>query len=101
VQLVKGLYDRGWAAEQVRELFRLIDWMMDLPPEQAEGFREEISQWEAERGMPYLSSIERSGLQQGLEQGLEKGLEKDLSRAWRRGAWRRSSTASPRACKSS
>jgi len=78
VQLVKGLYGRGWAAEEVRQLFRLIDWMMDLPPEQAEGFREEISQWEAERGMPYLSSIERWGLEKGLEQGLKQGLKQGL-----------------------
>ena len=78
MQLVKGLYGRGWAAEEARQLFRLIDWMMDLPPEQAEGFREEISQWEAERGMPYLSSIERWGLEKGLEKGLEQGLKKGL-----------------------
>jgi hypothetical protein len=45
-QLVKGLYDRGWPAEQVRELFRLIDWMMDLPADEQQGFREEIFQWE-------------------------------------------------------
>jgi hypothetical protein len=57
VQLVKGLYDRGWAAEEVRELFRLIDWMMDLPPEQEQGFREEILQWKAERGIQYITSI--------------------------------------------
>ena len=31
IQLIKGLYERGWAADEVRRLFRVIDWMMDLP----------------------------------------------------------------------
>ena len=31
VRLVKGLYERGLDAEDVRRLFRLIDWLMDLP----------------------------------------------------------------------
>jgi hypothetical protein len=33
VRLVKGLYERGWSAAQVRQLFRLVDWMMTLPEE--------------------------------------------------------------------
>ena len=28
--LVRGLYDLGYNAQQVREIFRLIDWMMHL-----------------------------------------------------------------------
>jgi hypothetical protein len=31
-RLVRGLYERGFKAEDVRQLFRLIDWLMDLPP---------------------------------------------------------------------
>ena len=31
-RLIKGLYERGWDVERVRQLFRLIDWMVDLPP---------------------------------------------------------------------
>ena len=30
--------------------------------------------------MPYITSIERMGIEQGLEQGLEKGLEQGLER---------------------
>jgi len=33
VRLVNGLYDRGWSADDVRQLFRLIDWLMELPAE--------------------------------------------------------------------
>jgi hypothetical protein len=31
VRLVKGLYERGFSGEQIRQLFRLMESMMDLP----------------------------------------------------------------------
>ena len=31
VRLVKGLYERGMDPEDVRQLFRFIDWVMGLP----------------------------------------------------------------------
>ncbi len=31
VRLVRNLYECGLSSGDVRELFRLIDWMMDLP----------------------------------------------------------------------
>jgi hypothetical protein len=80
--LVKGLYERGWAEEDVRELFRLVDWIMDLPEDLENAFRTDVFRYEAQKHMPYLSSIERlarkEGLQQGLEQGLEQGRAEEL-----------------------
>lgn len=32
IRLVRNLCDRGFAAETVRQLFRLVDWLMALPP---------------------------------------------------------------------
>src|SRR5207244_11943259 len=74
-QLVKGLYDRGWPAEQVRELFRLIDWMMDLPADEQQGFRQEIFQWEQERRMPYMTSIERMGRLEEIQENIATNLQ--------------------------
>ena len=92
VRLVKSLFDRGLSAEEIRQLFRLIDWMMDLPREFAEEFQEQIHRFEEERQMPYVTSIERmaleKGLAQGLEQGLERGLEQGLERGLERGELR-------------
>ena len=31
-RLVKRMYTKGRSAEQVRNLFKFIDWMIDLPP---------------------------------------------------------------------
>ena len=38
-QLVRNLYGAGYNAEQVRELFRLIDWMMHLRADWEQRFR--------------------------------------------------------------
>jgi hypothetical protein len=82
IQLVKGLYEHGWSAEDVRQLFRLIDWLMDLPKELQEGFREEMHRYEEDKSMPYVTSIERlakeEGRQEGLQEGELKGIRKNL-----------------------
>jgi len=82
VRLVKGLYERGLTPEQVRQLFRLIDWMVQLPRELQRQFREEIHQFEEERRMPYVTSIERLAR--------KKGLKKAVRRGWKRGCWKES-----------
>lgn len=71
---VRGLYAKGWDKEQVRSLFRFIDWMLDLPPELEEQLAEQLSQFEEEKQMPYVTSIERLALKKGREEGREEGL---------------------------
>jgi hypothetical protein len=43
VRLVKGLYERGFSADDVRQLFRFIDWLMDLPKPLDQLFWDEIA----------------------------------------------------------
>jgi hypothetical protein len=81
VQLVKGLYQRGWTAEDVRQLIRVIDWLLDLPPELQLGFHDEIHHWEEENRMPYVTSFERSGMEKGIKQGLQEGLQEGIAAA--------------------
>ena len=59
MRLIKGLYDRGLDAEQIRQLLRLIDWMVQLPKELEQQCRAEIDRFEEERRMPYVTSFER------------------------------------------
>jgi hypothetical protein len=82
LELVKGLYQRGWTAEEVRQLFRVIDWLLDLPWELQQGFDEELAVWEQENRMrPYITSVERFGIEKGLEQGLRQGLQEGIAAA--------------------
>jgi len=72
--ITRRLYDRGDSREDVINLFGFIDWVMSLPAALEQEFRQEIQQLEAERRMPYITSVERSGIRQGLLEGIELGL---------------------------
>jgi hypothetical protein len=70
-RLVRGLYQHGASPGDVRELFRLIDWLMVLPPALSDLFSQELDKFQEERGMPYISSIERLSLARGLRKGIQ------------------------------
>jgi hypothetical protein len=75
LRLVKGLYDRGLNREQVRQLFRVIDWMLALPPELEQSFRTDLQRFEEARRMPYVTSVERLAREEGEKEGVAKGLQ--------------------------
>jgi flagellar biosynthesis/type III secretory pathway protein FliH len=68
------------AAEEVRKLFRLIDWLMALPPPLAEQFHDELTRIAEEKQMAYVTSTERIAEEKGRKQGREEGWEKGLKR---------------------
>ncbi len=70
---VRPLYDRGLTAEEVRQLFRVLDWMMSLPPGIESEFRTRLEELEQEKQMPYVTSIERLAREEGREEGIERG----------------------------
>jgi hypothetical protein len=69
-RLVRGLYERGFQAEDVRQLFRFIDWLMELPPPVERTFRQELDEYVEERRMPFVTSIEREGMARVMENQL-------------------------------
>src|SRR5205823_3709920 len=74
IRLVRGLYERGFKAEDVRQLFRLIDWLMDLPQVQNRRFWQEVQQIEEERIMPFITTPERFGIEKGILLAVENAL---------------------------
>jgi hypothetical protein len=75
VRLVKGLYDRGRDPEDVRRLFRFIDWVLELPEPLDSAFWGEIDAYQQEKVMPYVSIVEKVSMQKGLLQGIEVALD--------------------------
>ena len=73
-----GVWFHGLDADDIRRLFRLIDWMMNLPRPMEALFLQEIYTYEEEKHMPYVTSAERFGREAGLEQGLQQGLQQGL-----------------------
>jgi hypothetical protein len=66
---MRGLYERGRRREEILALFRFIDWLLVLPAGLEQAFWQELRQIEEVHHMPYVTSVERLGIQQGLEQG--------------------------------
>jgi len=71
--LTRRLYERGYDRERVLSLFRFIDWLLELPARQESLFWQEIEAYEEERRMPYITSVERSGLERGRQEGRVEG----------------------------
>jgi hypothetical protein len=58
-QLVRNLYNLGYNADEVREIFRFIDWMMSLREDLSRRFEQELTDLEESLNMPYVTSVER------------------------------------------
>ncbi len=74
--LIRGLYQRGFEAQEVISLLHFIDWLMNLPEELNQQLWQEVNQLQEEQRMQYLTSFERRAKQEGLEQGIEQGVRR-------------------------
>jgi len=72
-RLAKLLYQRDWDKQRVIDLFSVLDWMLQVPLELQRQLWHDIEQLERNRHMPYITSVERIGMERGLQQGLQQG----------------------------
>jgi flagellar biosynthesis/type III secretory pathway protein FliH len=72
--LTRRLYERGYQRQDVLNLYRFIDWLMQLPEDLELEFRRDLEQLE-EGKMPYISSIERMARQEGKQEGRQEEVE--------------------------
>jgi hypothetical protein len=72
-RLVKRLRERGLSQTQVHELFRLVDWLMELPPSLDNEFWNELEQESEGNKMPFITTPERYGRARGLAEGRAEG----------------------------
>ena len=71
--LVRHLLESGMGELEVREVMRLIHWLLALPEEEELGLRKDVKQMEASMQTKRRSTYERIVWEEGLEQGLERG----------------------------
>ena len=69
--LTRRLYEGGYQRQDVLNLYRFIDWLMQLPAALEAQFRRELEQYEQEGQMPYISNIERMAKREEVESLLE------------------------------
>lgn len=66
------LYERGYSKPDILNLYRFINWMMALPNELEHKLDERIAEYEEEQKMPYITTMERRGIEKGaLKNGRE------------------------------
>jgi uncharacterized protein Smg (DUF494 family) len=58
-RLTRQLYEQGYERQDILNLFKFLDWLMELPQDLKQAFRTELEQYEQERQMPYITSIEQ------------------------------------------
>ena len=72
LSLVKRMYELGYTREKILQLFDLIDRLMALPPNLDLNFKTELKQFEDDKKMAYITSIERLGIAQTLQKSIVK-----------------------------
>ena len=72
--LTRRLYEKGYNREEIIDLFNFIDWVIRLNVEEQIRLRDAIQTLEEVNKMPYITSIERIGMERGLEQGAQQML---------------------------
>jgi len=85
VRLLKGLRERNWKADDVRQLLRTIDWFLKLSQEQNQIVRQAIEADEKEKNMPYISSFEQIAMEKGEARGEERGEARGEARGLKEG----------------
>ncbi|WP_414624965.1 cytosolic protein [Calothrix sp. CCY 0018] len=76
--LVRRLYEKEFSREQVLNLLAFLDWMLTLPLGLEQEFRRDLELLEVQKGMQYITSFERSGIEKGKQEALLKGIEISL-----------------------
>ena len=72
-RLIRTLLERGYNQNDIRQLFRAVDWMMALPKELQQSFETQVARYQEEKKMPLLSHMEIRAEKRGMERGMERG----------------------------
>jgi len=92
-QLTKLLYEHGWSKQRIIMLFKVINWMMALPPLQHERYwrsvlrlgKEHNMELDMKNPMEWVTPLEQMFIDKGLERGLKKGLKTGLQQGLQQG----------------
>ena len=93
-QLTKLLYEHGWSKRRIIVLFKVINWMMALPPLQHERYwrgvlrlgKEHNMELDMKNPMEWVTPLEQIFIDKGLKRGLKRGLKEGLEQGRKEGA---------------
>ncbi|KAB2929117.1 MAG: cytosolic protein [Candidatus Contendobacter sp.] len=85
LHLLRLLYRRGYDRQNVLDLLNFIDWLLHLPPELEQRLWSAVDEFEEEKTMQYVTSLERMATERGLQQGLQQGMQQGAQQGMRNG----------------
>ena len=68
--ITTAIYEKGFSAKDILNIYRLIDWLMILPEDLTKQFTQDLIDYEGEKKMPYVMSAERIGREEGRDEGM-------------------------------
>lgn len=77
-RLTRRLFERGYQRQQIIRLYRFIDWVMLLPEDLELEYDRRVDEYQEERKMEYLSSMERRAMERGRQAGLLEGMKEGV-----------------------
>ena len=78
VRIIKGLYQRNFTKDEIIQLFRAINWMMDLSDELQLEFSNIWRAYEREMNMPYLMDFEIEARNEGALKAKKEAIREFL-----------------------
>ncbi|MCP4649562.1 MAG: hypothetical protein GY853_05720 [PVC group bacterium] len=89
-ELFKTLYEAKYSMQEILDLFRFMDWVLALPEKLEQQFNDFVIQHEEEEQMPYITSIERLGIEKGRNEGRKEGRNEGRNEGFQQGALQQS-----------
>ena len=80
-RLTRRLFERGHDRQQIIGLYRFIDWVMALPDDLELEYDRQVDEYQEDRKMEYLSSMERRAMERGRRLVSWKDYRKGCSKA--------------------
>ena len=84
-RLIRLLYQRNYTRKEIVELFEFIDWVLQLSDGDEQRLWQDINNLEEVNRMPYITSVERIGIQKGYEQGIQQGVQQGFQQGKEQG----------------
>jgi SOS response regulatory protein OraA/RecX len=66
--LVRQLHEEGYNRQEIQDLFRFVNWIMQLPKPLEIEFWQEVLAYEEARKMTYMTNLERALVEQKLQE---------------------------------
>ncbi len=79
LEIAKALHAKGFSKEQIRNLLKLVDWMMQLPDNLEQWFVKEYAAFEESKKMPFVDFLEKRAIEKGRVQAMREVILDDLS----------------------